>query len=80
MDRILWNKGRESVDEFIVHNCTVHLEQMSDTSYWMGIYKDGDELRRALMVNLSHRGRVPLVCTVEDDSDCMWEWAEDDEH
>lgn len=77
-DRILWNEGRETVDEIVVHNCIVHLEQMSDQSYWMGIDKPGG---KSLMVNLwVEGGRKPLLCLVEDDSDGDWPWDEDREH
>jgi hypothetical protein len=79
VDRILWNHGRETVDEIVVHNCTIHLEQMTGQSYWMGISKGGADFT----VNLSHRGRLPLQCTGYDNSGyggIEWNWDDDDEH
>ncbi len=79
-DRILWNRGRETVDEIVVHNCTVHLEQMTDSSYWIGIYR-GDGVRQALAVDL-YAGSASLKCVVRDDSDLEspWPWHSDKEH
>lgn len=80
IDRILWNRGRKTVDEIVVHNCTVHLEQMTDQSYWIGIYR-GDGARDALAVDLwVDGGRKPLLCRVRDDSAGGWPWDRDDEH
>lgn len=77
IDRILWNRGRKTVDEVVVHNCTIHLEQMTDQGYWMGVYK-GDN---SLMVNLwVDGGRKPLLCRVDDDGPEAWGWDEDGEH
>lgn len=72
LDRIQWNHGRDTVDEIVVQNCTFHLEQMTDTSYWIGVTRGSP----ALAINLYHRGRLPLLCTVEDDSDpgSPWVW------
>ena len=79
VDRILWNSGRKTIDEIVVHNCTVHLEQMTDQSYWMGISKGEADFT----VNLSHGGRLPLECTGYDNSGyggVEWNWDADDEH
>ena len=79
IDRVLWNPGRETFDEIVVHNCSIHVEQMTETAYWMGVYKAD---RQSLHVNLSHRGRVPLLATLWDDSDpaTPWTWGDDSEH
>ena len=37
MNRILWNPGRKVIDEIVIHDCTVHIEQMSDDSWWIGV-------------------------------------------
>ena len=77
-DRILWEHDRNSVDEFVAHNVTVHLEQMSDDCYWMRVSR-GDQ---AFAVNVyRERKRDPLRCTVEDeDHRYPWVWARDEEH
>ncbi len=74
-DRVLWNRDG-TVDEIVIHNCTIHLEQMSDTAYWMGITKGGG----TLMVDIGHSGKSPLACTMWDDSEISWEWDEEDRH
>lgn len=52
MNRILWNErpvpglmGRAGgdIDEIVVTDCTVHIEQMNDGCYWIGITKGGAE-------------------------------------
>lgn len=77
-DRILWESGRQSVDEFVVHNVTVHLEMMADDCYWLGITR-GDEMLMVNIVRPSRRG-VPLRCHVEDDGATPWRWGRDEEH
>ena len=48
MDRILWNRRPKNVrdvgdiDEIVAHNVTVHIEQMDDRCWWIGItWPDG---------------------------------------
>ena len=46
-DRILWNRRPTGyhhgvggdIDEIVVHNCTVHVEQMDDRCWWIGVTK-----------------------------------------
>lgn len=44
MNRILWNRrpvdefDSGDIDEVVIRGCTVHIEQMGDRSYWVGIY------------------------------------------
>ena len=78
-NRVLWYPGRETFDEIVVDNCSIHVEHMDDTTYWMGVYKGK---RQALHVHFSHRGRVPLLATFFDDSDPAkpWKWDEESEH
>jgi len=37
MNRILWNERGKDIDEIIVHNATIHVEQMHDRCWWIGI-------------------------------------------
>jgi hypothetical protein len=36
VNRILWNNDDE-IDEIVMHDCAVHIEQMSDDCWWIGI-------------------------------------------
>lgn len=74
MDRILWNTGGKTVDEIVVTDCTVHLEQQADNSYWIGISKAGKDLA----VNITTK-RAPISVVAEEDLD-GWHWDEDREH
>lgn len=75
VDRILRNNDGETVDEVVVHDCTVHIEQMTDESYWIGIYK-GDF---AIAVNFY--STAPIRCLVEDtDHPGRWQWGQDRTH
>lgn len=38
MNRILWNARGEDIDEIVFHDvATVHVEQMDDRCWWIGI-------------------------------------------
>jgi len=38
MNRILWNERGVEIDEVVIHNATtVHIEQMGDECWWIGI-------------------------------------------
>ncbi len=50
-DRILWNrrpdplKGwdrEQDIDEIVIHGCTVHVEQMDNRCWWIGVTKTDD--------------------------------------
>lgn len=80
IDRILRNSDGQTVDEVVVHDCIVHLEQMSDEAYWIGVYK-GDGVSRALAINLWVDDKGHLKCSVEDESDAPgWRWDQDKTH
>jgi hypothetical protein len=43
IDRILWNVRDENIDEIVLLDVCVHIEQMHDRCWWIGIYKkEGD--------------------------------------
>jgi hypothetical protein len=37
MNRILWNVRDKDIDEIVIHNATVHVEQMDARCWWIGI-------------------------------------------
>lgn len=75
MKRILWNEGREDIDEIVVDFPEmVHIEQMHDRCWWIAIYLDGDK-RWSGNFTCDSRGRMSFT---EQDDDI--EWDEDSEH
>lgn len=73
-DRILWEHGRDSVDEIVCHNVDIHMEVMGDDHIWMGVSRDG----RYLMVNIYRKGKT-ILYNVEADGP-EWPWHRDEEH
>lgn len=67
------------LDELIVRDCGIHLERMSDNSWWMGVtLADGKQTQ--LMVNIGAK-RAPVSAWVElDDTDepAWWKTAVQD--
>ena len=44
LNRILWNVEGEDIDEIVIHEPEmVHIEQMSDRCWWIGIYVGDDK-------------------------------------
>ncbi len=78
-NRILRNNDSlddRTVDEVVVHNCTVHLEMMSNSAYWIGIYDPATG--KSVDVDLVATCRPKrLLCTVRDES---WDWDSDSTH
>lgn len=74
MNRILWNRGRETIDEIVLHDVkTVHVEQMSDDCWWIGIDLDDGSYWAGNF--FSHPFPMRFK---EQESDV--EWEEDKEH
>jgi hypothetical protein len=69
--RVLWNAGRETVDEIVVRDCMVHLEQLDDNSYYVAIYPNGSDDR--VMINISAK---KLHLDVNEEI----QWDTDEEH
>ena len=42
-DGPLDSEGQRFLDEVVIHNATVHIEQMSDSSYWIGVTRGADD-------------------------------------
>lgn len=75
MSRILWNPGREVIDEIVIDSPQmVHVEQMHDRQWWIAIYLPGDK-RWSGFFTCDSRGRMEF--TEQDDE---IEWDEDREH
>ena len=83
MNRILWNTrperptpggGGGDIDEIVLHDVTVHVEQMDDRWWWIGIYK-GDASWMGNFIADS-RGRMRFV---EQENDGI-EWESDRSH
>ncbi len=72
--RILWNAGGDTVDEIVLHDCMVHIEQMSDGHYYVGIT---DRQGNNFTGNIGARGRGKVDFTITDSS---VNWDEDEEH
>ena len=53
-ERVTYSDG--VLDEIVVENCIIHIEDMGDEFYWIGIYK-GDKQ----VVTLNIFGRVEVV-------------------
>lgn len=75
MNRILWNRGRESIDEIVLHDANVHVEQMSDDAWWIGVtLKDGSYWAGNFWTG-DPNARMTFT---EQESDVAWD--EDKEH
>jgi hypothetical protein len=69
-NRILWNVDGEDIDEIVIHDVeVVHVEQMHDRCWWIGIYLDGDR-RWSGNFTADSRGRMSFT---EQDDDVLWD-------
>lgn len=85
-DRILWNErppgwpgGGGDIDEIVLSDVDVHIEQMSDRCWWIGIYRnaqDGDTPYWMGNFVADSRGRMRFV--EQENSDI--EWGDDRTH
>lgn len=75
MNRILWNERGGEIDEIVLHNATVHIEQMGDECWWIGItLPDGGYWAG----NFFARSKKRMTFTQRE----TWgiEWGRDDTH
>lgn len=85
IDRILWNHRdrtgeRGEIDEVVLSNVNVHIEQMNDGCWWIGIY-DATNPDRYWMGNFhpkNPRSRTQLTFTEQENSGI--EWDRDESH
>jgi hypothetical protein len=75
VNRILWNQRGHGIDEIVVHGCTVHIEQMHDRCWWIGIDLPGGA-HWAGNFWCDSRGRMTFT---EQESD-GFEWDHDGAH
>lgn len=75
-DRILWNRRTDDpdIDEIVVHDATIHVEQMNDRCWWIGVYR-GDTY---WMGNFHCDSRGRMRFTEQENNGIVWE--EDDSH
>ena len=59
-DRILWNRRDDDIDEIVLSGVDVHVEQMSDRCWWIGIYRGKETYWMGNFVADS-RGRMRFV-------------------
>lgn len=81
IDRILWNErptnpagGGGDIDEIVLDDVMVHVEQMDDRCWWIGIYRDGASWSGHFIAD--SRGRMRFS---EQEND-GFEWDRDDSH
>ena len=78
VDRIVWNRRPDQdggdIDELVIHDVTVHIEQMSDNAWWIGLRRGDHEWTGNFHVDDSGRLRFS-----EQDNDGIV-WAHDTSH
>jgi hypothetical protein len=70
VDRILWNERDGDIDEIVLHNATVHVEQMSARCWWIGVYQDGPD--RYWMGNFTCDSRGRMKFTEQENAGIQW--------
>lgn len=72
-NRILWNVRGGDIDEIVISNCAVHIEQMDDNCWWIGITRaDGGYWAG----NFTAKGRMRFT----EQERSGFEWDETDAH
>lgn len=81
----LWKKHGEvrlnpdqSIDEIVIGNCDIHIEQMSDGHWWMGVYtgrrtKPHGNRKEVMHIRLFHKQDKPVVINCETDDGLITE-------
>lgn len=82
-DRILWNRrptgmtDAGDIDEVVLSGVDVHIEQMHDRCWWIGIY-DPTDPDRYWMGNFTSDSRGRMRFTEQENAGI--EWTRDDTH
>ncbi len=81
MRRILWNRRGEDIDEIVIDDPTsVHIEQMSDRCWWIGIGVPGGGRWMGTFYATS-RGRMTFLGESDNlPEDGPWVWDIDESH
>ena len=74
-NRILWNERDGDIDEIVVHAAVVHIEQMDDRTWWIGIDVAGGGYWAG---NFHAKSRGPMTFT-EQEMD-GFDWDQTDAH
>lgn len=84
-ERILWNRRPENnrdggdIDEIVMRNVNIHIEQMNDGVWWIGIYRpDGEHYWMGNFHPANPRSRTKL-CFSEQENHGI-EWWQDKSH
>ena len=85
-NRILWNyredgrHRRGEIDEIVMSNVDIHIEQMNDGCWWMGIYSrdDPEKYWMGNIHTLHPHSRARLTFTEQENAGI--EWDDDDSH
>lgn len=84
-DRILWNRRPTGtmeagdIDEIVLSDVDVHIEQMDDRCWWIGIYRDASDGDTPYWMGnfvADSRGRMRFV----EQENAGIEWGDDKEH
>lgn len=84
-DRILWNRRPEGfgdtgdIDEIVLTGVDIHIEQMDDRCWWIGIYRDASVSDTPYWMGnfvADSRGRMRFV----EQENAGIEWGEDKSH
>lgn len=84
-ERILWNrrpsgaKDAGDIDEIVLSDVDVHIEQMDDRCWWIGIYRDASKSDTPYWMGnfvADSRGRMRFV----EQENYGIEWGDDDSH
>lgn len=70
VNRILWNDDGVDIDEIVLHDATVHVEQMTARSWWIGVYLSDDEY---WMGNFSCDSRGRMRFTEQENAGIEWD-------
>lgn len=77
-DRILWNERDGCIDEVVVSDVSVHVEQMNDRCWWIGIYKGDGPDAPYWMGNFHANSRGVMQFTEQENAGIVWD--DDREH
>lgn len=87
VERILWNHRDESgrrgcIDEVVLSNVNVHIEQMNDGCWWIGLYR-ADDPSVYWMGNFhpeNPNSRTRLTFTEQENAGIEWDRDESHDH